>query len=154
MTAVMPAGVGLARDIVGPAMEAAVARLSPEVRRVSAYHLGMTDAELLEKAYDRLQNVLAQEWEKRSADAPYTDPYQALIMSGERSVSLVIINGIPRLGTPALTTRGMKEAEMRTIAKWIGEALRGRNDEARLRDIRGRVSELAEGFPLYGWLRN
>ncbi len=45
MTAVMPAGVGLARDIVGPAMAAAVGRLSPEVRRVSAYHLGMTDAE-------------------------------------------------------------------------------------------------------------
>jgi glycine hydroxymethyltransferase len=58
-----------------------------------------------------------------------------------------------RLGTPALTTRGMKEAEMRTIAQWIGEALRGRGDEARLRNIRGRVSELAEGFPLYGWLR-
>jgi geranylgeranyl diphosphate synthase, type I len=45
VTAVMPAGVGLARDIVGPAMEAAVARLSPEVRKVAAYHLGMTDAE-------------------------------------------------------------------------------------------------------------
>ncbi len=45
MTTVMPAGVGLARDIVGPAMEAAVARLSPEVRRVSAYHLGLSDAE-------------------------------------------------------------------------------------------------------------
>ncbi len=58
-----------------------------------------------------------------------------------------------RLGTPALTTRGMKEGEMRTIAKWIGEALQHRNDEGRLRDIRGRVSELAEQFPLYGWLR-
>ena len=45
MTAVMPAGVGLARDIVGPAMEAAISRLSPEVRAVAAYHLGMTDAE-------------------------------------------------------------------------------------------------------------
>ena len=45
MTAVMPAGVGLARDIVGPAMEAAVSRLSPEVRAVAAYHLGMTDAQ-------------------------------------------------------------------------------------------------------------
>jgi glycine hydroxymethyltransferase len=58
-----------------------------------------------------------------------------------------------RLGTPALTTRGMKEAEMRTIAQWVGEALQHRNDEGRLRDIRGRVSELAEQFPLYGWLR-
>jgi len=45
VTAVMPAGVGLARDIVGPAMEAAISRLSPEVRAVAAYHLGMTDAE-------------------------------------------------------------------------------------------------------------
>lgn len=45
MTAVMPAGVGLARDIVGPAVESAVARLSPEVGMVAAYHLGMTDAD-------------------------------------------------------------------------------------------------------------
>ncbi len=58
-----------------------------------------------------------------------------------------------RLGTPALTTRGMGEAEMRTIAGWIGEALAHRADEMRLRDIRGRVGELAEQFPLYGWLR-
>ncbi len=58
-----------------------------------------------------------------------------------------------RLGTPALTTRGMKEAEMKTIANWIGEALRSRADHAKLADIRGRVAELAEQFPLYGWLR-
>src|SRR5262249_27392032 len=41
MTAVMPAGVVTARDLVGPAMTAAVARLSPEVRTVAAYHLGL-----------------------------------------------------------------------------------------------------------------
>ena len=58
-----------------------------------------------------------------------------------------------RLGTPALTTRGMKEPEMLTIARWIAEALEHRNNSARLEDIRGRVSELAEQFPLYGWLR-
>ena len=59
-----------------------------------------------------------------------------------------------RIGSPALTTRGMKEAEMRTIAVWIAEALEHRADEARLRKIRGRVGELAEQFPLYGWLRS
>jgi len=59
-----------------------------------------------------------------------------------------------RIGSPALTTRGMKEPEMRTIAGWIGEALEHRSDEARLRAIRGRVGELAEQFPLYGWLRS
>ena len=42
---------------------------------------GMTDAELLEKAYERLDDVLAKEWSKRSPDAPYTEPYQALIMA-------------------------------------------------------------------------
>ncbi|EIK62721.1 endolytic transglycosylase MltG [Pseudomonas sp. B2021] len=42
---------------------------------------GMTDVEFLKKAYNRLDDVLAQEWSKRAADAPYTDPYQALIMA-------------------------------------------------------------------------
>jgi glycine hydroxymethyltransferase len=58
-----------------------------------------------------------------------------------------------RLGTPALTTRGMKEEQMRTIAKWIATALEHRSDAARLAEIRGQVGELAEQFPLYGWLR-
>jgi glycine hydroxymethyltransferase len=58
-----------------------------------------------------------------------------------------------RIGSPALTTRGMKEPEMCTIAKWIAEAIEYRSDEARLANIRGKVSELTENFPLYGWLR-
>jgi glycine hydroxymethyltransferase len=58
-----------------------------------------------------------------------------------------------RIGTPALTTRGMKEPEMQHIAKWIAEALDHRNDPAKLAQIRGQVGELAEQFPLYGWLR-
>jgi glycine hydroxymethyltransferase len=58
-----------------------------------------------------------------------------------------------RIGTPALTTRGMKEAEMRGIAKWIVAALEHRADAARLAKIRAEVLEMAERFPLYGWLR-
>jgi glycine hydroxymethyltransferase len=58
-----------------------------------------------------------------------------------------------RIGTPALTTRGMKEPEMRVIAGWIAEALEKRADAAKLRQIRGQVLEMAEKFPLYGWLR-
>ena len=58
-----------------------------------------------------------------------------------------------RLGTPALTTRGMREAEMHTIARWIAEALDKRSDEAALARIRGQVRELADRFPLYDWLR-
>jgi len=58
-----------------------------------------------------------------------------------------------RIGTPALTTRGMKEPEMRTIGKWITEALNERANPQALARIRGEVLELAEQFPLYGWLR-
>jgi glycine hydroxymethyltransferase len=58
-----------------------------------------------------------------------------------------------RVGTPALTTRGMREAEMRIIGRWIAEALEHRTDSAHLHKIRGQVLEMAEQFPLYGWLR-
>ncbi len=56
-----------------------------------------------------------------------------------------------RVGTPALTTRGMKEAEMRTIATWIAQALEQRNNDGVLERIRGEVAELANQFPLYAW---
>ena len=58
-----------------------------------------------------------------------------------------------RIGTPALTTRGMKQAEMKQIAAWIVEALDKRNDEAALDKIRNEVAELANQFPLYAWRR-
>jgi glycine hydroxymethyltransferase len=58
-----------------------------------------------------------------------------------------------RIGTPALTTRGMKQAEMKQIAAWIVEALDKRNDEAALDRIRNQVAELANQFPLYAWRR-
>ncbi len=58
-----------------------------------------------------------------------------------------------RIGTPALTTRGMGEAEMRQIAQWIKKALENRNDEGVLAAIRGEVAELAAQFPLYAWRR-
>src|SRR6202522_3079824 len=58
-----------------------------------------------------------------------------------------------RIGTPALTTRGMKEGDMRVIAGWIAEALEQRSNSLKLQQIRGQVTELAEKFPLYDYLR-
>ncbi|HQF56937.1 MAG TPA: serine hydroxymethyltransferase [Candidatus Magasanikbacteria bacterium] len=54
-----------------------------------------------------------------------------------------------RLGTPALTTRGMKETEMETIANWINEAILNWQDEEKLKNIKTQVKELTKKFPLY-----
>lgn len=54
-----------------------------------------------------------------------------------------------RLGTPALTTRGMKEAEMETVAEMIEKVLTHHTDEAVLADVRAQVEALTAKFPLY-----
>jgi glycine hydroxymethyltransferase len=55
-----------------------------------------------------------------------------------------------RLGTPAVTTRGLKEADMETVAAFIDEALANRDDESNLREIKERVREFALKFPVPG----
>src|SRR4051794_23107469 len=54
-----------------------------------------------------------------------------------------------RIGTPALTTRGMKEDEMQQIGRWIAESLLNRTDAAVLGKVRKQVLHLCESFPLY-----
>ncbi len=54
-----------------------------------------------------------------------------------------------RIGTPALTTRGMMEGEMRQIGRWISEVLHHRTDATVLGKVRQQVLQLAEAFPLY-----
>ncbi len=54
-----------------------------------------------------------------------------------------------RIGTPALTTRGMREPEMRQVGRWIAEALLHRTDAVVLTRIRKEVLGLCEAFPLY-----
>jgi glycine hydroxymethyltransferase len=54
-----------------------------------------------------------------------------------------------RIGSPALTTRGMKEREMRQIALWISEVLHNRSDAGVLSRVRKQVLAVAEAYPLY-----
>jgi glycine hydroxymethyltransferase len=53
-----------------------------------------------------------------------------------------------RIGTPALTSRGMKEAEMRTIAGWIAEVMKDPASEAAKKRVRAQVEEMTAGYPL------
>jgi len=54
-----------------------------------------------------------------------------------------------RVGTPAVTTRGLKEPEMRLIGAWIAEVLNNLEDEAVAGRVRGEVESLTARFPLY-----
>ena len=54
-----------------------------------------------------------------------------------------------RLGTPALTTRGMRPSDMRTVAKLIVRVLDAPEDAALHQRVRGEVRELCQKFPLY-----
>ena len=60
----------------------------------------------------------------------------------------LVTSGI-RVGTPAITTRGMKEEEMRKIGNWISMVLNNPNDQELLTRIKSDVKELCDKFPLY-----
>ncbi len=61
-----------------------------------------------------------------------------------------VTSGI-RLGTPALTTRGMKEAEMEKVVAWIDAAIKAKDNESDLAAIKNDVKVFARQYPLFGW---
>ena len=63
------------------------------------------------------------------------------------------VSGGIRLGTPAVTTRGMKEPEMRTIAQLIDRALVAPEDSAVIEKVAAEVEQLTKKFPLYPELK-
>ncbi|MBU3604171.1 serine hydroxymethyltransferase [Polynucleobacter sp. AP-Kaivos-20-H2] len=61
----------------------------------------------------------------------------------------MVTSGI-RLGSPAMTTRGFKEAEARQVGNFIADVLDNPNDPENIAKVRGQVSELTKRFPVYG----
>jgi glycine hydroxymethyltransferase len=108
--------------------------------------------------------MLVDLFQKRSADYDRIYGSDAELALGKAGIT-VNKNTIPydiappmkssgiRIGTAALTTRGMKEPEMLRIAAWITRAIDQHQDDAALELIRREVAEMANCFPLYAWRR-
>ncbi len=91
------------------------------------------------------KGILGSEAEKALGDADITVNKNAIPFDANPPMKP---SGI-RLGTPALTTRGMRGKEMVRVGAWIAEALNNHKDSATLARIRRQVHEFAEAFPLY-----
>ena len=110
---------------------------------------GMTDVEFLKKAYNRLDDVLAQEWSKRAADVPYNEPYQALIMA-----SLVEKEtGVPeeRGQIAGVFVRRMKIGMLLqtdpTVIYGLGERYNGKLTRAHLKEANPYNTYMIAGLP-------
>jgi glycine hydroxymethyltransferase len=142
--ALQPEFAGYAQQVVANAKVLAEAMAAEGYRVIS----GGTDTHLI--LVDVFQKgILGSEAEHALGEAGITVNKNAIPYDTNPPMKP---SGI-RIGTPALTTRGMKEPEMRAIAKWIVSALENRSDAAKLGQIRADVLEMAERFPLYPWLR-
>ena len=99
-------------------------------------HLVLISLTELETTGMKAEEALGRAGIVANRDAIPFDPSSSLVTSGIR------------LGTPAVTTRGMKEAEMRTIAGWVGEILGADDPAATAAGIKDQVLDLCAGFPI------
>jgi glycine hydroxymethyltransferase len=139
--AMQPTFVTYARQVVANAKALAAALIAQGFHIVSGgtdNHLMLVDlrnkgltGKLAEKALDEAGITVNKNTVPRETQSPF------------------VTSGI-RIGTPAVTTRGMREPEMRRIAELIDRALRRPEDADHLGAVRDEVRELAGAFPLYG----
>src|SRR5215472_10490756 len=140
LEALQPEFAAYQRQIVANAKALAEALLRGGLRLVSGgtdNHLMLVDLRPKKLTGKVAEAVLGKAAITVNKNMIAFDPEKPMVTSGVR------------IGTPALTTRGMKEAEMATVAALIVEALDHPTDEAVLARVAGKVHELARSFPLY-----
>ncbi|VVP23745.1 hypothetical protein PS838_03977 [Pseudomonas fluorescens] len=121
-------------------------RFFPDTYR---YVRGMTDVELLKKAYDRLDEVLAKEWGQRSADLPYKEPYQALIMASlvEKETGVPQERGQIAGVFVRRMAMGMLLQTDPTVIYGLGDRYNGKLTRAHLREATPYNTYMISGLP-------
>jgi glycine hydroxymethyltransferase len=94
----------------------------------------------------RAKNITGKEAERVLGEAHITVNKNAIPNDPEKPF---VTSGI-RLGSPAMTTRGFKEAEAIAVGNWIADLLDNPTDAATIARVRGEVEELTKRFPVYG----
>jgi glycine hydroxymethyltransferase len=98
----------------------------------------------------RAKKMTGKEAERVLGDAHITCNKNGIPNDPEKPM---VTSGI-RLGSPAMTTRGFKEAEARQVGNFIADVLDNPNDEANIAKVRAQVAELTKRFPVYGYLKH
>ena len=128
------------RQVVANAKTLATALTSNGIDLVSGgtdNHLMLVDLRKNELTGKQAQNALESAGITTNKNMVPGDPQKPTITSGVR------------IGTPAVTTRGMGEAEMKQIGGWIAEIVNSRFDEEIIKRVGGEVRQLCDAFPLY-----
>ena len=94
----------------------------------------------------RAKKMTGKEAERVLGDAHITCNKNGIPNDPEKPM---VTSGI-RLGSPAMTTRGFREAEARQVGNFIADVLDNPNDEANITKVRAQVAELTKRFPVYG----
>jgi len=94
----------------------------------------------------RAKKMTGKEAERVLGDAHITCNKNGIPNDPEKPM---VTSGI-RLGSPAMTTRGFKEAEARQVGHFIADVLDNPSDEANIAKVRAQVAELTKRFPVYG----
>jgi len=136
-----PSFIDYQKQVIANARALAETLISRGLRIVS----GGTDSHVMLVDL-RAKKMTGKEAERVLGDAHITCNKNGIPNDPEKPM---VTSGI-RLGSPAMTTRGFKEAEARQVGNFIADVLDNPSDEANIAKVRAQVAELTKRFPVYG----
>jgi len=136
-----PSFIDYQKQVIANAKALAETLMSRGLRIVSGgtdSHVMLVDLRAKKMTGKEAERVLGEAHITCNKNGIPNDPEKPMVTSGIR------------LGSPAMTTRGFKEAEARQVGNFIADVLDNPNDEANIAKVRAQVSELTKRFPVYG----